>query len=354
MTFAYLIPLNFLGQLFAGTLLGERTRRRALPVLAAPLRPWESLLGRSLPYVGLGAVLVVGVTWLLGAGWLGLVASVSVVALGLAGSLLIGIASRSQRDMTFLLVGFTTGLSTFLFLPAMFPSVPPVAFLSPMTVVAAGIRGETVAVAALLYAVAPALLAAVALTGLGLALWREEALFSPRTLSEKVVDGVAWATRRRRGLLLHGMAAVPFAVALELFVVGIAIILRLEAAVVLFLVGTALVEETLKGLPMLRSSRRHPVIQGLLVGGGFFLAEKGVLVAALAGFDLLPLGPETLASFGIGPLGLLVIAPLMLHVGTATLNAWLARRGQRGLGWAAAVAVHAIYNSLLVLGGGAL
>jgi len=292
-------------------------------------------------------VLVVVVTLLLSAGWLGLWAALVVAAFAVAGSLLIGLLARSPRDMTFLLVGFTTMLSTFLFLPAMFPSLPPIAFLSPMSVVAAGIRGEAVRAAAVVYATAPLAVAAAGLAVVATALYREESLFSPRTITGKFQDAIDRITKHPVGAFSYGFVVVPYNLALEMFVIGLAIVLRFEVAVAVFLVGTALVEEAAKSLGV-RNAR--PAWQtGLLVGGGFWLAEKAVLAVGLLGLRLLPEGATTLATFGVAPAWWLVLLPLALHIGTSTLQASLAWRA-RGVGLVAAVAIHAIYNAVLVRG----
>lgn len=354
LTFAYVVPLNFISQLYAGSLLGERTRQRGLLLLSTPNSGAEILLGKSLPYVAATVIVALVVTMIIGAGLLGLLASFPIIAFGLASTLLLGLLARSPRELTFLLVATTVLLSTFLFLPAIFTQIHPVAFLSPVSVIIASLRGQEVALGQFLYATVPMTLAAVVLASLGIALYREETLFAPRSVLSKIGDALFLIGRSRPALVLAGVLAVPFAIGLELFLLIFAVTLNLQTAFVLFLLGGAFVEEALKGLVVHAHITRapgatRPWAAGLLVGSGFFLGEKFALVFSLVGFGLLPLGQDALATFGIARQALIVLAPLALHAVTATVTAYGARAGRTFIGWTIASLLHAAYNASLVL-----
>ncbi|MEA3202985.1 MAG: hypothetical protein QOI63_651 [Thermoplasmata archaeon] len=352
LAFAYLIPMNFIAQLYAGSLLGERIRHRGLLVLTAPLSPARVLLGRSLPYLGAGLAVLVGSSLLVGAGPLGWLAALPIVAFVLAAALVLGLVARSERELTFLLTGTTTMFSTFLFLPAVFAALPPVAFLSPVSVLSASIEGRAVAWGPFLYATVPLALATLALFLVGTALFREETLFSQQGLARKVAQSVARWTRTRRGLLIAGILLVPFALALEMFVLAMVIPLGLVAAFPAFVVGAALLEESLKMLATRARPGRSGWKSGLWVGAGFFAGEKIALVVALAGFGSLQLGIPTLRLLGVqGPVWLLV-APLVLHMAAAAVAGL--GKGRKTWGpvtWLAAVLLHALYNVAVVAGG---
>lgn len=356
LTFAYVVPLNFVSQLYGGSILTERIRQRGLLLLSTPHNRGAIVLGKSLPYVAFTVVAAAGTSVAIGAGWLGFLASLPILAFGLASTLLLGLLARSLRELTFLLVAITVLFSTFLFLPAIFTQIHPVAFLSPVSVIIASMTGQAVTAGAVAYATVPLAVAAAVLTGLSVALYKEETLFAPRTLLSKLVDAVREISPTRARLLLAGIFAVPFAIGLELFVLIFAVTLDLATAFVFFLVGGAIVEETLKGLVVYAHMQRDPKPlapwkTGALVGGGFFLGEKFALVFSLVGFGLLPRGQDALATFGIATSVPLVLAPLLLHMVAATITATGARYGRRGLllGWLVAVLVHAGYNAVLVL-----
>jgi ABC-type Na+ efflux pump permease subunit len=354
LTFAFLIPMNLVAQLSAGSLMAERVRRRGLLVLTTPLSSGQVLLGRTLPHLALSLGILVVAGAAIGTGGQGFAAAVPMVLLVLAIAVVLGLLARSERELTFLLTAATTMLSTFLFLPAIFASLPPIAFLTPVSVVAASVDGVAVPWGRFLYATVPLSLCTVALALLSVGLYHEETLFSTRRLGDKVMEGLRRLVRSRWAALAGGILVVPFALALELFVLALVIPLGLAAAFPLFLLGVAAVEEGLKLLP----ARAHAQVAGgrawwagALAGAGFFLGEKIALLVSLAGFGLLPLGEPTLALWGIGG-GLLLVAPLLLHAGCSAIAASATRRSRRwGLAaWAAAAALPAAYNALL-LGG---
>lgn len=350
LTFAFLIPMNLVAQFFAGSLLADRTRDRALILLTAPLTGPQILLGRSLPYAVIAAAVVLIAGTAIGSGALGMVAALPMVFVVLASAMLFGLLSRNLRELTFLMTGATTMVSMFLFLPAMFPSLPPIAFLSPVSVVAASMDGTPVGWGPFLYATVPLTLVTVGLAAWSAALYREETLFSTHKLGAKAMEGLRRHARKAWNVLVLGIFTVPFALALELFILAFLIPLGLRAAFPLFIVGVIFVEEGLK----LTASRAHLSRDdahlprwkaGALAGAGFFLGEKLALLVALVGFDVLPLGKSSLALWGVGG-GILLIAPLLLHVGTAIIAASGVGRSKAlsRLAYLAACAIHLAYN----------
>jgi ABC-type Na+ efflux pump permease subunit len=354
LTFAFLIPMNLVAQLYSGSLLADRTRDRGLILLSAPLSGPAILLGRTLPYALIAVLVVLVASWLTGAGPLGVAAGLPMVLVVVALAMVLGLLARNERELTFLLTGATTMVSTFLFLPAVFTQMPAVAFVSPVSVVAASIEGDAVSWGAFLYATAPITLVTVALATLGLALYREETLFSAQGLGAKAMDGLSRLAQRGWQVLALGAFAVPFALALELFVLALVIPLGLHAAFPAFIFGVAFVEEALKLLPVRAHVRRGAMAgwkAGVLSGTGFFLGEKLALLVALVGFGLLPFGDQSLALWGVGPGVALLVGPLLLHASTAALSGSAARRGKalRTAAYVAAVVVHAAYNVAVVV-----
>lgn len=357
-TFAYLIPLTFIGELYGGSVFAERVKSRGLLLLATPISGARLLLGKSLPYIGVTLAVSAITTVLLGAGLVGFLASLPIIGFALAASLLIGILAPSQRSLTFLLVSTNVLLSTFLFLPAIFTEVPPVAYLSPVGLIAGSIRGEAIGLGELMYGTVPLALITLTVVLLSVALFREETLFSPGGATTKLVDGVDRLARSRKGLLAAGVLAVPIALALELFVLVFAVTLGLAAAFVVFLLGSAFVEEALKAIPGYANATRGatrgaalaPALVGSLVGAGFFLGEKGVVGLGVLGFGLLPRGSEALATYGVSSTPWLILAPLVLHAVTASISAAGSRRGRSGLavGWLGAGLLHALYNAVVI------
>jgi ABC-type Na+ efflux pump permease subunit len=351
LTFVYLIPLNFVGQYYAGSLLAERTLRRGVLLLSAPLTGPQVLMGKSLPYVAFAVLFSLGATIFLQAGVLAFLAIIPVFAFFLAATCFAALIARSYRELTFLITTMSVALSTYLFLPAIFTQVHPIAFISPISVVAAGIRNEAVPLLSFLYSITPLSLAALVLGLLSAAIYREETLFTPRAITSKILDAVHLSLRRRRSFFVAGLLLIPFVFGAELFVLSFAASLPLDVALGMFLIGVAVVEEIAKSLPSLAHYRRSlgprpALLVGGLVGIGFFVAEKASLLFALIGLDLLPLGRTLLASYGVAVGFLYVLGPILLHTVTAIMTAYGARGGRAtyGLALVTAIFVHVVYN----------
>ncbi len=356
LTFAYVLPAGLLAQVQAANLHGERTRRRGVLLLSAPVTPGQILLGKSMPAMAATVLLAVVITIVLGAGWLGFLASLSFLAFLYSATTYLAVMSRSPRELSLSQVAVTTLLNVFLFLPAMFPSIPPVAFLSPIHVIASGIRGDAVTIGQFLYATMPLTLAAAALAALSVGLLREELLFSVRSSTSRFLDALAAITRHPWRVLAAGILVVPFVFAGEIMVFVTASVMGLEAALIIFLGLSVVVEEAAKGLTIWARNRpggRTPVsawVLGPLIGLGFFIGEKSYLVLTLVGFRSLPGGPAALAVLGTGP-GILVLSlPLALHVLTATLIASGAGRGKlwARLAFLGAIVVHFVYDRIII------
>lgn len=358
LTFAYVLPASLLAQVQASALHGERTRRRGMLILSGPVTASDIIIGKSIPAIV--ATLLIGalVTLLLDAGFLAFMASLSFLFFLYASTTYLAIVSRTPRELSLSQVAVTTLLNVFLFLPAMFPSIPPVAFLSPVHVVAAGIRGEAVSIGQFLYATLPLSFAAVALGALSIGLMREELLFSVRSATQRVLDSMAVMTRKHWRVVAAGILVVPFVFAAEIMVLVMSAVMGIQAAFFLFLPLSVIMEEAAKG--MVVWARYRPGagksgaawLVGLLVGLGFFLGEKSYLVLTLVGFDSLPYGAEALALLGTGPGMALLLIPLALHVGTAAI---LAVGAARSRGWAygmflLATVIHLAWDQVL-LGG---
>lgn len=354
LTFAYLIPLNFLAQLYAGSLLAERVRHRGLLVLTAPLSPAQVLVGRSLPYLAAGGVVYLAASLAIGVTGIGWLAALPIVTFVLAAALVLGNLARSPRELTFLLTGTTTLFSTFLFLPAVFTALPPLAFLSPVSVISAAIEGTDVSLGLILYALVPLSLCVLGLLAIGIGLHREETLFSQQPLGAKVRQAVSRWTATPPRLVLAGVLAVPFALALELFVLALVIPLGLVAVFPAVVIGAAVLEESLKLLATASQARRPGWQAGLWVGVGFFAGEKLALLVALAGFGGLELGLPTLRLLGASGGWALLLGPLLLHAAAAAVaGLGVARgRGKAVAWWAAAVGLHVAYNLAVLLIGG--
>jgi RsiW-degrading membrane proteinase PrsW (M82 family) len=158
---------------------------------------------------------------------------------------------------------------------------------------------------------------------------------------------------------------LPFVLVAELVVVALLFALG-EVSIPLVLVAVAVIEEVAKSLHVYagyahaRFDRtfRTALVVGGFSGLGFFVAEKFALIAQLVDLPDLEIGRAALNSqaplnaglpLPVVALGLL-LAPLALHVVTASISAVGASRGKRSYVAAltVAVCVHLGYNLAVV------
>lgn len=369
LAYLFLIPMNFVVQVYAGRVMGERIDRRGEPLLASPASPREIIVGRTLPYFGLLMVTAVGIALWLGGGWLSVAAIAPLALAFLAFEFVAAMFARSYRELTFLTVFISVLLTIYAFLPAVFTDVTPVAFISPITLVVVDLRGSAYTVAQALYATVPLTLVAGVLFVVGATLYREEDLFHQKPVPAKLVDALGRLVEGPASGVKLAVLSLPFVLVAELLIVTFLFAWPVSVGIVGGLVGVAFVEEVAKGLPAHAGVSRGRLAPdqawrfGVLMGVGFFVAEKTFLLASLVGlFDVASgsavFGTAGLPSAGVSPLvaGGLLVAPLALHVVTATVSALGAARGRDRflVGLTAAMAIHAVYNAVVIaaVGGG--
>jgi len=366
LAFLFIIPLNFVIQAYGSTMLSERINRRGELLLVSPVSRFDIVAGKTLPYF-LGAVLVeaaiaVGLVFLVRGEPGGLVSVLAVtplVGLFLGATFLGAMFARSFKELTFVTVTITVSLTSYAFVPAIFTDVGPVALISPLTLVVRDLQNQAVTLGEFVFSTTPPLLAGLVCFGLGAGLYREEDMFDQRSISGKVLDALAGPVSRPWHVGGMTAALVPFVFVVEL--VAIAMLFALgEISIVLILAVVAVVEEIAKSLHVYASYEHRRFGSGFGValglgvasGVGFFFAEKVALLAQLVGLPELRIGEAALQ--GAVPSGPLLVAfllaPLVLHVVTASISAAGASRGLRAylLALVVAVAVHFAYNLTVV------
>jgi ABC-type Na+ efflux pump permease subunit len=365
LAFVFIIPMNFLIQAYGSTFLSERLNRRGELMLVSPVTRVDIIAGKTLPYFAGGlaveAVIAVGLTYLTQGSIGGLVSVLAVtplVLLFLASTFLGAMFARSFKELTFVTVTITVGLTSYAFVPAIFTDVNPIALISPLTLVVRDLQNQAIAAPEFLFSVTPPTLSALVLFGLGTGLYREEDMFAQRAIPLKVLDALAGRISKRWHVLAMTALLLPFVFVLEL--VAIATLFALgELSIPLVLAVVAVVEELAKSLHVYAAyvhrrferTLRMGLVLGALSGIGFFLGEKITLLSQLVGLPELEIGRAALNPVS-GPLVIaFLLAPLVLHVVTATVSSLGASRGRRqyALGLAIAIGIHFAYNYTVVI-----
>lgn len=370
LAYAFLIPMNFVVQVYAGSSIAERLGRKGEAMLASPARRGEIILGKMLPYFLLMMLVCAGIVYAIGGSWLSLVAVAPLAFAFLALEFVSAMFARSFRELTFLTVFTSVLLTIYAFLPAVFTDVHPIALVSPISLVVMDLRHDAVPLGQILYATLPLTLFSAVLYVLGAALYTEEDLFHQKPVLAKAVDALARQVKGMASAIKIPALLIAQVLVVELLLMTFLFAWPVRVGTIGILLAVALTEETFKGLPSYAAVTRGAInakraaLFGALVGLGFFLAEKGLLLVSLAGILDLPAGQAVFGTTGGAALGagalpvllLLLVLPLCLHVGTAALTGWGSARGGKvfAASFALAVTIHTSYNLVVTMTMGGL
>ena len=356
LAFLFLVPMNFVIQAYGSSVLAERINRRGELLLVAPVGRLDIVAGKTLPYLLAALAVIVAIAIAVGGGTLSVLAVAPIALTFLAATFVAAMFARSFKELTFLTVTISVGLTSYVFVPAIFATVTPIALISPLTLVVMELQGEAVGLGQYAFSTAAFYLAAGVLFGLGAGVYREEDMFTQKPVPQKVLDAL---DVRLDGLVSVGLLTalfIPFVFIAELLAIALLFVAPVELSIPLLLVVIAAIEEVAKivhvyaGFESGRFARtdRVALAVGAASGVGFFLAEKLTAVAQVVGLPELAVGEAVFASAGVTPSATLALlfAPLALHVVTAGVSALGARRSRRWylLALGLASVVHAGYN----------
>ena len=360
LAFAFLVPMNFVIQAYGSSILNERVNRRGELLLVAPIAPADIVAGKTLPYLAGMVGITVAIAVAIGGGPVSVAAVVPVGLLFLASTFVGAMFARSFKELTFVTVTVSVFLTTYTFVPAIFTNVTPIALISPLTLVVRDLGGDAISLGDFAFSVGPILLAALVLFLLGTGVYREEDMFTQRSVPLKFLDALDSRISRPRSIATLSALSIPFVFIAELLAIAVLFVLPVDVTVPLVLVAVAVVEELAKSMHVYAAFEkarfdrtiRVSLLLGCLSGLGFFLGEKFTAIVQLVGLPSLTLGQAAFAPSGIGlaaAAGLLV-APLVLHAVTASVTALGASRGKSAyaLALVGAIAIHVVYNLQVV------
>ena len=381
LAFLYIVPMNFVIQAYGSSMLSERLNRRGELLLVTPASRGDIIAGKTLPYlagaVGVAALITAALRFgnIAPAGsYVAVLAVVPLVVLFLSATFCGAMFARSFKELTFVTVTITVTLTSYAFVPAIFTDVTPIALISPLTLVVLDLTGQSVGLSSFVFSVTPPLLTGLVLFGLGAGLYREEDMFTQRPIPLKVLDALAGRIKTRRSALKMSVILLPLVIVAELAAVAFLFVLdsvslnvfgtNQSLGIVLVLGVIVIVEELAKSLHVYAGyeharyerTLRSALGVGALSGLGFFIGEKGLLIARLSDLESLPIGEAALqgatlpAGLPLWVAGLLFLLPLALHTVTAAISSVGASRGRRAYlgGLGLAIVIHFAYNFAVV------
>jgi len=348
--------MNFVIQAYGSTVLNERIGRRGELLLVAPVHRLDIVAGKTLPYLAAAIAVTVAIALAIGGGVVSVLAVVPVAFTFLAATFVGAMFARSFKELTFVTVTISVFLTTYVFVPAIFTNVTPIALISPLTLVVMELQGDPIGIGAYTFSTAPFYLSAGVLFLLGTGVYREEDMFTQKAVPLKFLDAL---DARLSGIWSVGLLSalfIPFVFIAELLAIAVLFVLPIELSVPLLLVVIAAIEEVAKSIHIYAGfesdrfarSGRLALVLGAVSGAGFFVAEKFTAIAQVVGLPELAIGQAAFTPAGITPSTTLALlaAPLVLHVVTAGISALGAQRNLRWYLVALTVAtvVHAGYN----------
>ena len=354
LSFLFIFPMYFIAQLFSASIMEERVRRKGELLLVSPVSSWKIVIGKLLPYLLLTLVLMGGIAIYIGGNLRMLLILLPLVLMFLSTAFLGAIISRSFKELTFVLVFLSVSLSGYIFLPAMFANIHAISMISPMTLVVKMLEGEAVLLQEYLFSTLPFYLVSFLIFTFGIFIYREEDLFTQRSVKGKLLDSVqVFLERVPAPIFFLSIALLPLVYSAQMILIVLMFNFPIRVGIVVFIFLAAFIEEVIKSVGIYTVfSRKMSVIDtrtaikaGIYSGTGFFIGEKLLLLAVISGIA----GSVFGSAMGIG----LLIFPFALHVTGAIISALgLRYLGTRRyfLSVILATVVHAGYNLYLVRG----
>jgi ABC-type Na+ efflux pump permease subunit len=355
--FIFIFPIYFASQFYTMSIMQERIGRAGETLLSTPVSPAAIIVGKATPYfLGIMAVSVAAILYLK-VPFTILLPLVPVVLFFFASALVIGMVSRSFRELSFISLFFATLATAYLLFPSIFANVHVISLVSPLTLIVLTLQNEPYTAVQYLYSTSLFFLTSAALFAIAVVNYREERLFSHAGLVQRIREFISAAltTRHPMGsLFLFNALLVPFVFMAQMMSLVLFFNLPLPWSLFLLLVSAAFIEELAKSAgitTLILDSPSFPwklvVLGSLVTGAAFLVAEKLLLFVTLSQISESVFGSILFLSLGA------LALPLLLHIGGTLITASSVRwKGARGYvpGLLLATTVHCLYNAYFILG----
>ena len=182
LVFIFIFPLYFTSQFFMMSIMNERIERKGEILLSTPLRTSSIIIGKALPYfIGMVAICA-GLTVYIRASPVIILPLIPVIFFFLANALLIGMLSRSFKELSFISIFFSTVATSYLFFPSIFANVHVISLISPLTLIVLTIQGSAWTITDYLYSTSLFWLTGAVIFYIAAKNFKDERLFSEKRL----------------------------------------------------------------------------------------------------------------------------------------------------------------------------
>jgi hypothetical protein len=357
MAFFYVVPIFFVSVFFTSSFMEEKTNRKLVLLLSAPVTPFQIILGKMLPYIGYSVAVIIVVTLLLkGNMLLALAIFIPVMLFILSVYLMVALMYRTFRDQTFFSVLAVAAVTAYLVAPAMFAGVSDLSYISPLTLAVEMYRGESFGLTQYLLSTAPMYLVFLLALFVGKRIFNEQYLTSFRPLHAKFGEAIYLVLDRNRlylSVFLLSLFLIPLVFMVQLSSIVFASNLPMPFSLGAVLAMSVVAEELAKssGIAVLSQNNIVKSLKGILILSfisalGFLIGEKLLLYLALFVIS------ESMFTTAIFSTGLLLMPLIMHFVSTSMVCLLTVRFGIKyyPLALIAGTVIHILYN-LYVLGG---
>ncbi|WP_341275784.1 ABC transporter permease [Methanoeremita antiquus] len=358
LVFVFIFPLYFTSQFFMMSIMNERIERNGEALLSTPIKPYLIIIGKALPYFLMMLVISTILTLLIESPLLILLPLFPVILFFLSAALLIGMISRSFKELSFISIFFSTIATSYLFFPSIFANIHVISAISPLTLVIYQIQGDPVTFYDYVYSTSLFFLTSAAVFYLAVKNFNEERLFNYHKLLLRMmefIDSVISKEWTNTSLFGISICTIPFVFMAQLMLLVLLFNFPMPYSIILLLILAAFIEEFAKsiGIFTLISKRPHYltwknlIFASFAVAAGFLVGEKLLLFATLAEISDSIFGAVLFASLHV------LWLPLSLHlIGVLTTGAVLKIAGKRFFVPALILAtvVHSLYNLYFILG----
>jgi ABC-type Na+ efflux pump permease subunit len=247
-SFLFIFPIYFIAQFFSSSIMEERIKRKGELLLVSPVSSTQIVLGKLLPYLLGSIALVVMMTFRLGGSpWIILVV-LPISLIYLSTSFLGAIIARSYKELSFVLIFLSVFLSGYIFFPAMFSNVHAISIISPMTLVVRLLENETVSLRDYMFSTIPFYLVSILIFIFGIFIYREEDLFTQKTISGKLLDSIQEFLKRTPVPLFSlSIILIPIAFSIQMMLIVLMFNFPIRIGIVFFIVAAAFIEELVRG-----------------------------------------------------------------------------------------------------------
>jgi ABC-type Na+ efflux pump permease subunit len=358
LVFVFIFPLYFTSQFFMMSIMNERIERKGEILLSTPVRTSSIIIGKALPYfIGMVAICA-GLTVYIKASPVIILPLIPVIFFFLANALLIGMLSRSFKELSFISIFFSTVATSYLFFPSIFANVHVISLISPLTLIVLTIQGSAWTITDYLYSTSLFWLTGAVLFYIAARNFKDERLFSEKKLVSRIREFLSEILPQKYpflSLFLLSGFAIPFVFMVQMMCLVLFFNIPMPYSLVFLLLFAALIEEIAKGVGIYTIYSRDPaflswknlVLACAATAIGFLVGEKLLLFITLAQISDSVFG--SILFLSLGSLWL----PLLLHfvcvlIVACSLKIW----GRKGFvpGLAIAMIVHCLYNLYFILG----